>query len=427
MKFQDYKPYLSPALAKTTDLIIESGSGCYVKDVDGNQYIDFVQGIAVNALGHCHPRVVKAMQDQVANLITASFNLVNYPTTLKLAERLAKLAPGSLDCIFFSNSGGEANDGAMKLARAYTKRPAIIAFKGSFHGRTMGATSITGSNSKYRKYVEPLVGSIYFAPYPTKDLCPAGYDAKQRAEYSLHEIESLFKYLVAPETVAAIIVEPVQGEGGYVVPDRSFLQGLRQICDQHGILLIFDEVQCGYGRTGRMFASEAVGVTPDIITLGKAMAGGFPMSAIVSTQKIMSEWHPGMHGTTFGGHPVAAAAALAVLDEYEESHILEHCNQMGDYLNSRLLELAAKYPVIGDVRGIGLMRAVEFVHQDGSPAGDIFSALRQYCQDHGLLVLGCGVYGNGLRFATPLNITKEDLEAGLAIFTEALEAVSPMY
>lgn len=421
MKFADYKEYFSPVLAKNTEVIAESAKGCYVTDVTGQKYLDFVQGIAVNALGHCYPKVVEAITEQTSKLINASFNMVNFPTTLELGKKIAEMAPGKLGSIFFSNGGAEATDGALKLARVYTKRPSIIAFKGSFHGRTIGATTVTGSNSKYRKYVEPLMGATYFTPYPSKDLCPAGFDEKQRTEYCLKELQNLFDYLVAPETVAAIIMEPVQGEGGYVVPSKEFVQSIRDICTKHGILLIFDEIQAGYGRTGKMFASENFGVVPDIMTLGKAIAGGMPMSAIVSTPEIMSEWHAGMHGTTFGGNPVAAAAGLAVLKGFEEEHILENCNKMGAYLKSKLMELKEKYPVIADVRGLGLMLAIELRNADGTPAGDKLAKLRDICLEHHMLTLSCGVHGNCMRFASPLNVKQSELDEGLAIVETALK------
>lgn len=420
-KFEDFKEYISPALAKATDLVIVSGKGCYVTDVNGERYFDCVQGIAVNALGHCHERVVEAITKQANCIINASFNLVNYEPTLELAKRIASIAPGDLGTTFFSNGGAEATDGAIKLAKAYTKRPAIISFKGSFHGRTIGATSVTASNSKYRKHYEPLMGATYFSTYPSRDLCPKGFDETQRTEFCLNELQSLFDYVVAPDTVAAIIMEPIQGEGGYVVPTKEFLQGVRDLCDKHGILLIFDEIQTGYGRTGKMFASEHFGVIPDIMTVGKAIAGGLPMSAIVSTPKIMEEWHAGMHGTTFGGNPVAAAAALAVLDEFEESKILEHCAKMGDYLKRGLLEIKDKYSFISDVRGLGLMLAVEFSHEDGTPAPDIWMKVKQSCFKNKMLTLNCGVHGNGMRFATPLNVTKEEIDEALNIFETALK------
>jgi len=421
MKFEDYKEYLSPALAKATDLIIESGKGCYLTDINGEKYLDFVQGIAVNALGHCHPKVTAAIIAQTSKLINASVNLVSFPSTLELAKKIAEKSPGKLRSVFFANGGAEATDGALKLAKAYTKRPAIISFKGSFHGRTIGATTVTASNSKYRKYYEPLMGACYFTPYPSKDLCPAGFDEKQRTQYCLDELQSLFDYIVAPDTVAAILMEPIQGEGGYVVPTKEFVQGIRDICTKHGILLIFDEIQAGYGRTGKLFASENFGVIPDIMTLGKAIAGGLPMSAIVSTPEIMSEWHAGMHGTTFGGNPIAAAAGLAVLKEFEDADILKGCNEKGAYLKGKLIALQKKYPVISDVRGLGLMLAIELRNADGTPAGDKLEKLRDICFEHKMLTLSCGVHGNCMRFATPLNIELAEIDEGLSILEIALK------
>lgn len=424
MKLEDYKPYLSPALAKATDLIVESGEGCYLIDSHGDRYLDFVQGIAVNALGHCHPKIVAAITAQVKKLIHASFNLVSYPSTLALAKRLAEVTPGRLNSVFFSNGGAEAVDGALKLARAYTRRPAIIAFQGSFHGRTFGALSVTGSNAKYRKYEEPMVGSVYFTPYPSTDLCPAGFSDAERAAFCLKELDHLFQYLIAPDQVAAMIMEPVQGEGGYVVPPKSFVQGVRERCDRYGILLIMDEIQSGYGRTGKMFASEHFDVVPDILTVGKAIAGGLPMSAVVSTPEIMAAWHPGMHGTTFGGQPVCAAAALAVLDEFKQSQLLDHVTRTGAYLRDQLEELQKKYSCISDVRGLGLMLAIEFTHPDGTPGGDILKKVQEGCLKNKLLTLSCGVHNNGMRFATPLNVTNEEIDQGIAIIDRVLSQVT---
>lgn len=425
MKFDDYKKYLSPALAKTTNLVAASAKGCYLTDVDGNEYLDFVQGIAVNALGHCHPKVVEAIQNQTSKLITASFNLINYPTTLMLAEKIAEIAPGDLGVTFFSNGGSEANDGAIKLARAYTGRPGIIAMRGSFHGRSLGATSITGSNSKYRKHQEPLLPSVYFTPYPNCYRCPYNTTEDKCSMECMQELQRLFDYLISPEDVAAIFMEPVMGEGGYVVPPQKYVTAMRELCTKHGILLVFDEIQSGFGRTGKMFASEHFGVVPDIMTLGKAIAGGLPMSAIVSTPEIMSKWMPGMHGTTFGGHPVCAAAGLAVLKEFEDTNILDNVNVQGAYLKERLLEMKDKYPVMGDVRGLGLMMAVEFVNPiDNSPSADALNKVKDYCLEKKMLTLSCGVHGNGFRFATPLNVSREDLDKGLTIFEEAVKATT---
>lgn len=421
MKFEEYKEYLSPALAKATDLIAESAKGCYVKDNTGKEYLDFVQGIAVNALGHCHPKVVKAIQDQTEKIMCASFNLVNYPSTLKLAEELAKVTPGELNVTFFSNGGAEAIDGAIKLARNTTHRPGIIAFRGSFHGRTLGAASVTGSNSKYRKNYEPLIPAVYFTPYPTCYRCPYNTTEDKCSLECLQELQRTFDYLIDPSNVAAVLMEPVMGEGGYVVPPKRFVQEIRELCTKYGILLIFDEIQSGFGRTGKMFASEHFGVIPDIMTLGKAIAGGLPMSAIVSTKEIMGEWKPGQHGTTFGGHPVCAAAGLAVLETFKEENVLENCRVQGAYLKERLFEMQKKYPSLGDIRGLGLMVAVEFINPDKSPSADKLNKVKDFCLKNGLLTLSCGVYGNGFRFATPLNISREDLDKGLHIFEAALK------
>lgn len=420
VNYSDYKQYFSPAYAKSTDLVIDHAKGCYVTDVKGDTYLDFVQGIAVNALGHGFPAIVDAICAQAQKLVNASFNMVSYESTLRLAKRLSGITPGNLDSVLFLNGGAEATDAALKLARVYTKRQAVIAFMGSFHGRTIGATTITGSNSKYRKYLEPLMGSVYFTPYPSRDLCPAGYDEEQRSAYCLNELEKLFRYIVAPETVAAIYMEPVQGEGGYVVPPKSFVKGVRALCDKYGILLVFDEIQSGYGRTGKMWASQNFDVIPDIMTVGKAIAGGLPMSAVISTPEITSPWIAGMHGSTFGGHPIAAAAANAVLDQYEDGTLLENVQEMGAYLQEKLKELQKKFPIIYDVRGIGLMVAIEFSHGDGIPAPEVWEKLRKRCLELKLLTLNCGVNGNGMRFATPLNVKKEEIDKGVAILEQAL-------
>lgn len=424
MKFEDYKQYLSPVFAKQTDLIMKSGSGCYLTDINGEKYLDFVQGIAVNALGHNHPDVVKAIQEQAGNLVNASFNLVNYESTLKLAKRLAGVAPKGLTSIFFTNGGAEATDSALKCAASYTKRDAVIAFMGSFHGRTCGATSITGSNSKYRKHYQGLMGNVYFAPYPGRDLCPADLKTpEERGEYALFELNKLLRYIVSPEDVSAIYMEPVMGEGGYVVPPKGFMQEIRKICDQYGILLIYDEIQAGYGRTGKMWASQNFDVVPDIMTVGKAIAGGLPMSAVLSTPEIMNEWPTGTHGTTFGGNPVAAAAGNAVLDHFEDGTLLQNVNEMGAYLRAQLAELQKKYPVIYDVRGLGLMVAIEFAQADGTPAPEIWQKVKAGCLERHMLTLNCGVHGNGMRFATPLNVKKEEIDEGLSILEASLAAL----
>lgn len=421
MKFEDYKQYLSPVFYKQTNLVAKSAKGCYLTDVNGDTYLDFVQGIAVNALGHNFPPIVKAIQDQAGLLVNASFNLVNYESTLTLAKELACVTPEGLTSIFFSNGGAEATDSALKLSMSYTARSAVIAFMGSFHGRTVGATSITGSNSKYRRHYNPLMGSVYFAPYPSPDLCPKGMNADERADYCLWELNKLLEYVVCPEDVACIYMEPVMGEGGYVVPSPKFVQSVAKICKKHGILLVFDEIQCGYGRTGKMWASQHFDVIPDIMTVGKAIAGGLPMSAVISTPEIMDKWPIGTHGTTFGGNPVAAAAGCVVLEQFKDGTLLENVNTMGTYLKTQLMKLKEKYPCISDVRGIGLMIAIEFSHEDGSPAPDIWVDVKARMLKRHMLTLNCGVHGNGMRFATPLNVKKEEIDQGLSILADSIE------
>lgn len=415
MKFEDYKQYLNPVFAKQTDLVAKKARGCYLWDVNGEKYLDFVQGIAVNALGHNYPPIVEAIKAQADDLIDASFNLVNYESTLTLAKKLAGVTPEGLTSIFFTNGGAEATDSALKMAMAYTNRSSVIAFMGSFHGRTCGATSITGSNSKYRRHYAGLMGSVYFTPYPGRDLCPPEIAPDKRGEYALFELKKLLRYIVSPDDVACIYMEPVMGEGGYVVPPKEFVQEVRKICDEYGILLIFDEIQAGYGRTGKMWASQHFDVVPDIMTVGKAIAGGLPMSACITRPDIAERWPVGTHGTTFGGNPVAAAAGCVVLDQYEDGTLLKNVNEMGAYLMEKLKAVQEKYPVIYDVRGVGLMIAIEFCHEDGTPAPEIWQKVKAGCFKRHMLTLNCGVHGNGMRFATPLNVTKEEIDEGVGI------------
>lgn len=419
---QDVK-YLSPVLTQSTDVVAASGSGPFLFGTDGRRYIDWVQGIAVNALGHCHPAVVRAVTDQVSRIMTASFNLVGYEQTGELARRIAELAPGDLGCTFFTNGGAEATDAALKLARTATGRPGIIAFKGSFHGRTMGATSVTGSSASYRSSYGPLVGGVYFSSFPSTDQCPAGLSAEERAEHSLRELRNTLEYLVEPESVAAMILEPIQGEGGYVVPHPTFLQGVREICTEHGVLLILDEIQTGYGRTGRMFSSEHFGIVPDIMTLGKAIAGGLPMSAVVSTPEIMARWKTGTHGSTFGGNPVCAAAGLAVLDTFASEDVITGSQERGVYMRNRLQAIADASGIVQEVRGLGMMLAVKLVHPDGSPGGDLVSRVRALCCERGLLVLSCGTHHECIRLLAPLTVPREVIDEGLAILEGALADV----
>lgn len=419
--FAQNERYLSPVLTRATDIVAVSGQGSYLTAADGRRYVDWVQGIAVNALGHCHPRVVRAVTEQATRLLTASFNLVGYEPTGELARRIAEIAPGDLESTFFSNSGAEAVDAAVKLARAATGRPAIIAFTGSFHGRTIGATSVTGSSARYRSPYEPLAGGVYFSRFPAQAQCPPGMDEHERSELALGDLRRLFDHVVEPSSVAAVIMEPVQGEGGYVVPPREFVRALRTLCDEHGILLVLDEIQSGYGRTGTMFASEHFDVAPDVMTIGKAMAGGLPMSAVVAAPELMERWRIGTHGSTFGGNPVAAAAGLAVLDVFAEDDVLANCRAQGAYVRARLEEIASETAIVSQVRGLGLMLALELSGADGTGGPDLVRRVRTDCRDNGLLALACGVHHEVLRLAMPLNVTTDVVDEGLAILQAALK------
>ncbi|MEW6661104.1 MAG: aspartate aminotransferase family protein [Bacillota bacterium] len=417
------KKHLSPALAKATQIVFERGEGPYLFDTGGKRYLDFVSGIAVNQLGHCHPKVVAAAKAQIDKLIHGSFNLGHYPSALTFAHELAKVTPGNLDMFFFSNTGAEAVDGALKLARWKTRRPCFIAFQGAFHGRTLGATSVTTSSVGFRARYAPFLPTVYHVSYPYCFRCHYGNKPDTCGLECLEEINRLFKYQTTPEDVAAVIFEPVQGEGGYIVPPVRYMTELAGLCQEKGILLIFDEIQTGFGRTGKMFAAEHFNIVPDIMCLAKGIASGFPLSAVAASKDLMGDWAPGSHGTTFGANPVSCAAALAVLEVFREENILNKCNEMGGYFKSALQGLQDKYPVIGDVRGLGLMLAVEFVDTKGNPDGEACKKATAYCAEHGLLFFNCGTYKNCIRFITPLNVAQSVIDEGLAIFADALKSL----
>ena len=362
-----------PAVAnRATTLGVVDGEGCYVITEDGRKVLDFASGVAVNNLGFKNPEVVQAIREQLDTMIHVGHNVVYNESYVKLAEKLVELTGGDTK-VYFSNSGAEANDGAMKLAKYVTKRPGIIAFRNSFHGRTIGSLSITGSNSGYRKYYEPLMPALYWADYN-----------------DLEQFDAIFEKLIAPECVAAIIVEPVQGEGGYVVPKPEFLKGLRKICDDHGIMLIFDEVQTGIGRTGELYAYQTFGVKPDILTSAKALGGGVPLSAIIAKKEIMDQWPAGAHGGTFGGNPLACAAGLKTLEIIERDHLLDNCKKQGAYFLDKLKELQAKYPArIKEVRGVGLMVAMELCDEAGKPDAKLTAAIKAGALEKDLLLLTC--------------------------------------
>lgn len=415
---------MPPVVKRATTMGVTKGEGCYLWSEDGRKILDFASGVAVCNLGHNHPKVVEAAEKQMKELIHGGHNVVYYESYVRLAERVVELTGGDT-MVYFSNSGAEANEGAIKLAKYVTKRPGIIAFRGSFHGRTLATTSLTSSSSAYRKNYEGLLPSVYFAEYPYLYRTPYEMkDGKCPKEY-FEQFENIFHTLIDPSMVAAIMMEPVQGEGGYIVPDKEFVQYVREICDKYGILLIFDEVQSGMGRTGKLFAYEHFGVKPDILTSAKGIANGFPLSAVIGKKEIMEQWPAGAHGGTFGGNPVACAAANAVLDELTDGGMLDNAAEMGDYFKEKLFALQKKYPsVIGDVRGLGLMLAMEMVHPDKTPDADITTAIRTKALEKGLLLLGCGTNHNIVRFIAPTIVTEKEIDIAINIIDECLKELT---
>ncbi len=417
-----YPEYFTPALAKATQLLIERGEGPYMFTTDGEKYLDLVQGIAVNALGHAHPAVVEAACDQIRHLIHGSFNLCNYPSALQLAAMLRQLTPGDLDMFFFTNSGAESVEGGLKLARYITRKPCWIAFRGGFHGRTMGAASVTSSNASFRKHYAPFVPGVYFAPYPYCYRCPFGQKVEACHLDCLEYLKEDFHYSIPAEDVSAVLFEPVMGEGGYVVPPEKYVKALRKLCDDHGFLLIFDEVQTGLGRTGKLFASDVFGVVPDILLMGKAIGAGFPLAIVASTKDKMAKWETGAHGTTYGGNPVACAASIAQLKIISKDDFLVQVRKKGEAFRTKLKVLQEIYPEIGDVRGIGLMNGIELVKEDRIPDPDKANFIKKYFMEKKILILTCGAYKNVVRFIPPLNIKESLLDSVAQTLEESLKA-----
>ncbi|NWF61356.1 MAG: acetyl ornithine aminotransferase family protein [Fischerella sp.] len=394
----------SPSYTREYPLVVARGEGCMVEDVDGNVFLDMTAGIAVTATGHAHPEVVQAVQEQAAKLLHMSGTDFYYEPMVELAEKLASRAPLPGNArVFFTNSGAESNEGAIKLARYYTGRSLIIAFLGAFHGRTYGAMSLTGSKAVQRASFGPLLPGVTHIPYGTH--ASLDYLEKQ-----------LFPAMLPPQEVAAIVVEPIQGEGGYIVPEDGFLQRIRQICDRYGILMVVDEVQSGMGRTGRMFAIEHWDVMPDIITTAKGIASGLPLGAILARPEIMT-WPPGSHATTFGGNPVACAAGLATL-QLIESGLMTNAAKMGELLQAGLVRLHEQFPRVSLPRGKGLMVAIDLFDDEGNYDPKLRDRILQEAFLHGLLLLGCGKAA--IRFCPPLVIDSDQIQIALNIIKVVL-------
>jgi 4-aminobutyrate aminotransferase len=413
---------LAPSMAKDhPNLPVVKEEGCYYYGADGKRYLDFTSGIAVTNTGHRHPKVVQAIKDAADHLLHGPSGVIMYESILRLADELGKITPEGLDCFFFANSGTEAVEGAIKLAKYVTRRPYVVSFTGCFHGRSMGALSVSTSKSKYRKFLQPN-GLSYQIPYANTKECPPGEDPEEFCVRKLErDIKVLFHHQVTPEEVACMILEPVLGEGGYVVPPRAWIRKIREICDRHGILLIFDEVQTGFGRTGEWFAAQTFGVTPDIMAIAKGIASGLPLSATVASRKLMKKWPLGAHGTTFGGNPLACSAALATLEVIKEEKLIENCREMGRYAREKLESMKRNHPVIGEVRSIGLMIGIEIVHpQTGEPNGKGLLNILNRCLQKGVLFYFCGNQGEVIRMIPPLTVTKQQIDEGLGMLDEAL-------
>lgn len=413
---------LAPVWTHLTQMQPVRGEGVYLYDAAGRRYTDFTSGIGVTNTGHCHPRVVAAIQEQAGQLLFGQMNIVVPPVTVQLAERLDEVTPPAIDRFFFSNSGAEAVEAAVKLARMATHRRNLIVFQGSFHGRTHQAMAMTTSKVVYRYDYQPLPGAVFIAPFPYAYFY--GWSEEQTTEFCLKQLDYLLKSQTAPDETAAIVIEPVLGEGGYVPAPAAFLQRLRALCDEHGILLVLDEVQSGFGRTGKFFCYEHAEIEPDILVMAKGLGSGMPISAIGARAALMGQWKPGTHGGTYGGgNAVAAAAAVATIDTIAAERLVDNAAAMGARLKSGLLDLQAEHSAIGDVRGLGLMVGVEF-SRDGQPDAATASRVQAECIRRDLLLLTCGAYGNVIRWIPPLVVSAEQIDAALDTFNQALTAAA---
>jgi 4-aminobutyrate aminotransferase len=412
---------LSPVWTHLTKIQPERAEGIYLYDKDGNRYSDFTSGIGVTNTGHCHPRVVQAVKDQSEKLIFGQMNIVIPPVSLALVNALEKITPPSIDTFFLSNSGAEAVEASVKLSRHATGKRNIVVFQGSFHGRTAQTMAMTTSKYIYRHDYQPLPSGIFVTPFPYSYFF--GWDEEQTTEFCMGQLDVLFHGQTTPEETAAIIIEPVLGEGGYVPAPAGFLQALRKFCSDNDVLLIADEVQSGFGRTGKFFAFEHAGIEPDILVMAKGLGSGLPISGIGSRRELMAKWKPGSHGGTYGGgSAISAAAALATIQTIQDEHLVENAAARGEQLLMSLQKLKRKYPVIGEVRGLGLMVATEF-SKDGKPDNLTAKAIQKKCLAENLLLLSCGTYENVIRWIPPLIVTKKQIDEAVATFEKALSEI----
>jgi 4-aminobutyrate aminotransferase len=422
MNLEQARAALAPVWGRSWTLHAARGEGAYLFDTDGRRYLDFTCGIGVTNTGHCHPAIVAAAQAQTATLIHGQANIVDHEPMLRLVTALRDVLPSELDTFFFSNSGAEAVEASIKLARQATKRTNIVVFEGSFHGRTVGAMSLTTSKTAYRAGYQPLMPGVFVAPFPYR--YRYGWSEDETIAFCLRELEHLLHTQTAPEETAALLIEPVLGEGGYVPAPAAFMRQLRALADRHGILLIADEVQTGCGRTGSFWACDQLGVTPDILVMAKGLASGFPLSGIVARRELMQRWPPNAHGGTYGGNAVACAAAAATVRVLQDEGLVSNAAERGTQLIEGLRALQRQQRGIGDVRGLGCMIATEFSTAQGQPDGATAKQVVQNCFEQGLLLLTCGTYGQVVRWIPPLIVSSAQADEALHIFERALAQVS---
>ncbi len=422
-QYQDALAHLSPVWTHYTDIIASRAEGATIYDLTGRAYLDFTCGIGVTNTGHCHPLVVRAIQEQAGLLLHGQANIILPKPLLELVNALRPIVPPSLDGFFFSNSGAEAVEGAIKLARHATGRANVIVFQGSFHGRTSATMALTTSKTVYRAGYQPMPSGVFVAPYPYA--YRYGWSEDATTDFCLEELELLLLTQTAPQETAAILIEPVLGEGGYVVPPARFLKSLRELCDRHGILLIVDEIQSGFGRTGRWFALEHFDLQPDIMTVAKGLGSGLPISGVFSRLELMKKWVPGSHGGTYGGNAVAAAAAVATIAAIQGEGLLANAVERGGQLMAGLGHLQERFPVMGNVRGLGLMVGVEFRTPARKPDKSTAKAVAHACLDRGLILLTCGPWDNTIRWIPPLVVSEGQINQALGIFEDSLKEVMP--
>lgn len=416
---------LSPLLTQATDVVAVKGEGVYLYGPSGDRYLDFTSGIGVTSTGHCHPQVVAAAQAQAATLIHGQYTTVMHPRLVELSERLEEIMPGEIDAFFYASAGTEAVEASLRLVRHATGRPNVIVFQGGFHGRTMGSLSMTTSKTSLRAGLQPLMPGVVVAPFP--EPFRYGWDEASTVRFCLREFDHLLATQTAPDETAAVYLEPVLGEGGYLPTPPEFVDGLRERCDAHGFLFVMDEIQTGIGRTGRFWGHDHFAMTPDVVISAKGLASGFPLSVFGAPRRLMEQGRSGSQGGTYGGNAVACAAALATLDVVAEEGLVERAAVQGDRLLAGLRDAVGDHLAVGDVRGRGLMVAVELVNADGTPDGGLASEVLRRASDLGLLLLRCGAYGQVVRFIPPLIVDEQQVDQGIALFAEALSkaAVGP--